>query len=142
MNCDQVFYVLTSGPFPSGEDRDLAVEQHLQRCPSCWAIAEALRPAGDIFQEAIPPAEGRNLPGYWGDTTPPRVVVARVASACQNSAPRRQRVRRPHTLLSERTQRPAVRLSEPSPAGNALQVGGLVLMMTTTAICGLSWLFG
>ncbi|MEM9184874.1 MAG: hypothetical protein AAGB00_00085 [Planctomycetota bacterium] len=70
MNCDQAFAALTSGPFPSGQPHRAAYERqvsrHLEACDSCRRIAEALRPAGDIFQESVPPAEGRDLPGYWG----------------------------------------------------------------------------
>jgi hypothetical protein len=58
--------VLTRGPFPSGAPEDWQVQQHLEGCPDCWQLAEALRPAGDVFHEAISPSEGRDLPGYWG----------------------------------------------------------------------------
>lgn len=70
MDCDQVFMILTRGPFPTGEAWDEQVETHLETCGDCWRLAEALRPALEIFQEAVPPAEGRNLPGYWGDARP------------------------------------------------------------------------
>ena len=66
MDCDQVFMILTRGPFPTGEPWDEEVEDHLEICGDCWRLAEALRPALEIFQEAVPPAEGRDLPGYWG----------------------------------------------------------------------------
>lgn len=58
--------VLTRGPFPSGAPEDWQVQQHIEGCPDCWQLAEALRPAGDVFHEAISPSEGRDLPGYWG----------------------------------------------------------------------------
>jgi hypothetical protein len=70
MDCDQVFMILTRGPFPTGEPSDELVEAHLERCADCWRLAEALRPALELFQEAIPPAESRDLPGYWGDARP------------------------------------------------------------------------
>lgn len=67
MNCDTVFDVLTRGPFPTGSRQDAAVEAHLARCPGCHRLAEALRPALELFQEAIPAEETRDLPGYWGE---------------------------------------------------------------------------
>jgi hypothetical protein len=65
MNCDQVFDILTRGPFPTGTACDTAVEIHLGGCPECHRLAEALRPAIELFQEAIGPEESRDLPGYW-----------------------------------------------------------------------------
>lgn len=66
MNCDQVFDILTRGPFPTGNRSDRAVELHLADCPDCQRLANALRPAIELFQEAISGDEGRELPGYWG----------------------------------------------------------------------------
>ncbi len=68
MNCDGVFDILTRGPFPSGHDTDEAVEAHLAHCRDCQRLAEALRPAVSLFQESISAEEGRDLPGYWGET--------------------------------------------------------------------------
>ncbi|MGD9723877.1 MAG: hypothetical protein AB7O59_20945 [Pirellulales bacterium] len=65
MNCDQVFDVLTRGPFPTGTACDTPVEAHLRVCPECRRLAEALRPALELFQEAVSPEESRDLPGYW-----------------------------------------------------------------------------
>jgi hypothetical protein len=70
MDCDRVFMILTRGPFPTGEPWDEQVEAHLESCAECWRLAEALRPALEVFQEAVPPAESRDLPGYWGDARP------------------------------------------------------------------------
>ena len=39
-----------------------------------------MRPALEVFQEAVPPAESRELPGYWGDARPASEVIAEVAS--------------------------------------------------------------
>ena len=64
MNCDQVFDVLTRGPFPTGTACDTPVEAHLRVCPECRRLADALRPALELFQEAISPEESRDLPGY------------------------------------------------------------------------------
>jgi hypothetical protein len=81
MDCDQVFMVLTRGPFPTGEAWDEDVEAHLESCADCWRLAEALRPALEVFQEAVPPAESRELPGYWGDARPAAAVVSDLSRA-------------------------------------------------------------
>jgi hypothetical protein len=65
MNCDQVFDILTRGPFPTGTACDTPVEAHLNACRDCRRLAEALRPALELFQEAVGPEESRDLPGYW-----------------------------------------------------------------------------
>ncbi len=66
MNCDQVFEILTRAPFPSGEASDASVEHHLGSCHACRELAEALRPAVDLFHESIPADESLDLPGYMG----------------------------------------------------------------------------
>ena len=66
MTCDDVFDVLTRGPFPSGAADDEQVERHLARCSECRRLATALRPAVELFQEAIEPDESCGLPGYRG----------------------------------------------------------------------------
>jgi hypothetical protein len=81
MNCDQVFAILTRGPFPTGEWWDELVETHLETCADCWRLADALRPALEVFQEAVPPAESRDLPGYWGDARPAANVVAELTNS-------------------------------------------------------------
>lgn len=86
MDCDQVFMVLTSGPFPTGDVTDVDVEIHLESCPSCWRFAEALRPAHDVFEEAVPASEGRDLPGYWGDALPARTAVAQLQQTAIQTA--------------------------------------------------------
>ncbi|WP_425395938.1 hypothetical protein [Aeoliella sp.] len=86
MDCDQVFMVLTSGPFPTGDASDVAVEEHLERCTDCWRFAEALRPAHDLFEEAVPASEGRDLPGYWGDAIPARTAMAQVQQTALRTA--------------------------------------------------------
>lgn len=95
MDCDQVFMILTSGPFPTGESWDEDVETHLETCGDCWRLAEALRPALEVFQEAVPPAEGRDLPGYWGDARPTSAAVAQLTRGVMKtnvaSEPRRPR---------------------------------------------------
>ena len=86
MDCDQVFTILTRGPFPTGEPWDEQVEAHLENCSDCWRLAEALRPALELFQEAIPPAESRDLPGYWGDARPSCEAVADITTAAARTA--------------------------------------------------------
>lgn len=66
MNCDQVFDILTRGPFPAGEPSDEAVEWHLEGCDECGRLAEALRPAVELLHEAIVEHETEALPGYSG----------------------------------------------------------------------------
>ena len=66
LDCDQVFDILTRGPFPTGESSDYLVEEHLACCYECRQLAEALRPAVELFHEAILPEEARDLPGYQG----------------------------------------------------------------------------
>lgn len=66
MNCDQVFDVLTRGPFPSGSSDDASVELHLEACHDCRQLADALRPAVDLFHESMPHDEYGDLPGYRG----------------------------------------------------------------------------
>jgi len=98
MDCDQVFMILTRGPFPTGEAWDEQVETHLETCGDCWRLAEALRPALEVFQEAVPPSEGRDLPGYWGDARPASSTVSHFAnkvSARTAVAPMKQRVYKP-----------------------------------------------
>ncbi len=66
LNCDQVFDVLTRGPFPTGEPEDDAVERHLRACHECRQLAEALRPAVALLHEAIGTDEATALPEYQG----------------------------------------------------------------------------
>jgi anti-sigma factor RsiW len=68
IHCDDVFDILTRGPFPTGADSDGVVESHLTRCGECRRLAEALRPAIELFQEAVAPEESRGLPSYWGNS--------------------------------------------------------------------------
>ena len=86
MDCDQVFMILTRGPFPTGAPWDEAVEGHLETCADCWRLAEALRPALEVFQEAVPPAESRDLPGYWGDARPAPAVLSELARGAGRTA--------------------------------------------------------
>ena len=42
-----------SRSFPTGTSCDVPVEAHLSDCPECHRLAEALRPAIELFQEAV-----------------------------------------------------------------------------------------
>lgn len=96
MNCDNVFFALTRGPFPSGHSDDVTVEAHLETCPDCWRFAQALKPAMEVFQEAVPAVEGRDLPGYWGDSRPPAAALMEVSDlATRTLVAARRRVVRP-----------------------------------------------
>src|SRR5262249_6617771 len=66
INCDQVFEILTRGPFPSGDPNDAAVELHLLACHECRELAEALRPPVNLFHESMPFSQHVDLPGYSG----------------------------------------------------------------------------
>ena len=66
MNCDQVFDVLTRGPFPTGEESDEGVERHLRACHECRQLAEALQPAVELLHESIARDEAAGLPEYQG----------------------------------------------------------------------------
>lgn len=70
IHCDEVFDILTRGPFPTGAPSDGIVEAHLNRCDACRQLAEALRPAIELLQEAISPEESDNLPRYGGAAQP------------------------------------------------------------------------
>jgi hypothetical protein len=135
MDCDQVFMILTRGPFPTGEPWDEQVEAHLETCAECWRLAEALRPALEVFQEAVPPAESRDLPGYWGDARPAASVVAELTEVASQTALASgvRQMARPYS--DYRPARSVPRLS-------ADLVRALVLTGSLTAIVvGLAWLW-
>lgn len=66
IDCDATFDALTRGPFPGGHDFDDAVAAHLASCHDCRELAEALRPAVDLFHESLAEAERTDLPQYVG----------------------------------------------------------------------------
>jgi hypothetical protein len=88
LNCDQVFDVLTRGPFPTGEPEDEAVEQHLRACHECRQLAEALRPAVELLHEAMATEQAHDLPEYQGSLAQAqpvsrRLSVTRLAKVCK-----------------------------------------------------------
>jgi len=93
LNCDQVFDVLTRGPFPSGEPCDEGVEHHLRACHECRQLAEALRPAVAVLHEAVDRDQASGLPEYQG-SLPPRdsdELAPRPLSLGVRQLPRRPR---------------------------------------------------
>lgn len=133
MNCDQVFNVLTRGPFPTGNPEDADVEHHLAHCAECWRFAEALRPAVDVFEEAVLPAESRELPGYWGDAQPAAQVVAELARRTTRTAIAPRQLRRVQTgYYPNPYQRQFVTFRD------VLTVVGFVATLTVCAL-GLGW---
>jgi hypothetical protein len=73
VSCDEVFEVLTSGPFPRDASpgfsplhvADAAIELHLVACHDCRLLAEALRPAVRLIEDATL-EEDDQLPAYRG----------------------------------------------------------------------------
>ena len=64
ITCDDVFEILTRGPFPTGQTvEDAEVELHLSGCHDCRQLAEALRPAAGLLRECL--AE-ESLPVFQG----------------------------------------------------------------------------
>ncbi len=94
IDCDRVFDVLTRGPFPTGAADDAAVEAHLAECHECARLAAALRPAIELFEEAVGPDEGHDLPSYWGEVAVESSEL-RAAGADTARRVRRSRLRRP-----------------------------------------------
>ena len=97
MSCDDVFDILTRGPFPSGDATDPTVELHLVACHECRQLAEALRPAVDLFHETVPSTELDELPGYHGSlrelrvATPPRRAAATFVAPARPQTPTKTR---------------------------------------------------
>ncbi len=77
IHCDEVFDILTRGPFPAGHESDGAVEHHLRCCHDCRQLAEALRPAVAMFHECLSAEEVASLPEYHGNVTPLTQPLAR-----------------------------------------------------------------
>jgi len=91
-NCDQVFDVLTRGPFPTGEPEDESVEHHLRACYECRRLAEALRPAVALLHEAVAADQAIDLPEYQGSLPDTggerrRLSMAQLATHANQSPP-------------------------------------------------------
>jgi hypothetical protein len=123
MNCDRVFDILTRGPFPTGHDSDYDVERHLSECPDCHRLAEALRPALELFEESIPLEEGRDLPGYWGELSPapsPNRLGRQTQVAAPPAEPMTPRPPAPAPSLWQFLAQPASRVAAAVAAGVVL----------------------
>jgi hypothetical protein len=113
LSCDQVFDVLTRGPFPSGDASDEGVEHHLRACHECRQLAEALRPAVTLLHESIG-RDRSDLPEYQGSLPQrERVGLRQIGRAAP--APRAPRSGRPFDRAVS-----AVRLVAASLLGVAL----------------------
>jgi hypothetical protein len=126
MDCDRVFMILTRGPFPTGDPSDELVEDHLEKCSDCWQLAEALRPALEMFQEAVPPAESRDLPGYWGDARPASAVVASLTQQVTRSPPGAE-------LSRDRRRQRHSQIAPPDRETSATMLRAIALAATVTA---------
>ncbi|PQO31759.1 hypothetical protein [Blastopirellula marina] len=72
--CDDVFDVLTRGPFPTGQHEiDFPVQRHLTVCHSCRELAEALRPVTAVLAEGQQdvPDEATTLPVFLAEAQAP-----------------------------------------------------------------------
>lgn len=102
MNCDQVFEVLTAGPFSRHDGRSADVESHLQACHECRCFAEALRPAVQLIHEAI--RDDERLPVFHGLAADRWRAAAAEDAAAEHEPPatavRRQRLAIPVSLAA------------------------------------------
>jgi hypothetical protein len=94
LNCDQVFDVLTRGPFPTGEATDESVEHHLRACHECRQLAEALRPAVAVLHEAVSAEQAMDLPEYQGSLPFGRPVMRKLSMTRLAGPPRGKPVER------------------------------------------------
>ena len=136
MNCDQVFDILTRGPFPSGDESDAAVERHLAACHDCRQLAEALRPAVDLWHESLAADENDCLPGYRGALLRPaeqRISLA-VAEAIEVLPRRRRRVEKSNSRRLTDWRPGLFRLA----AGVMLAASLVVLLLSVVGTGGMS----
>lgn len=125
MNCDQVFDVLTQGPFPTGRPIDARVERHIACCHECRQMAEALRPALDLFHESIDELDQMPLPEYQGQAEAFTVAtLPEAVEACLNAPELRRRSKVP----DERSTRSALGRRTSYIGTAVLAVVGFVLL--------------
>jgi hypothetical protein len=128
IDCNEVFDILTRGPFPSGGEHDQAVEHHLRSCHDCRQLAEALRPAVELFHESLTAQEATNLPEYHGRVAPLDQPVFR-------SLPRDISEVRYESAAHDRSFAPRRPVREPVRGSRAaLLMQGLIGMALTAAI--------
>jgi hypothetical protein len=133
ISCDQVFDVLTRGPFPTGDPVDEAVERHLRACHECRQLAEALRPAVALMHEAVAADQAIDLPEYQG--------------ALPWTRPQRRRLSVVRLAEPPAPQRPAQSVAPPKPPARVerrqpqwLSAGRLIA--ASLLIAGLGFWFG
>ena len=129
LNCDQVFDVLTRGPFPTGEPTDEAVEHHLRACHDCRCLAEALRPAVAVLHEAVASDQAMDLPEYQG-SLPFLRPVTRKLSVVRLAGPPRAALASPREA-----DRPRAGREKPSrsPANSVRFIAASLLIVGLTA---------
>jgi hypothetical protein len=129
LNCDQVFEVLTRGPFPTGDASDESVEHHLRACHECRQLAEALRPAVAVLHEAVSAEHALDLPEYQGSLPFQRPVMRKLSMVRLALPPRREPVE---------PVKPAGKPSSRHAQGNSVR-----LVAATLLVVGLAtWLWG
>lgn len=75
VDCDTVYDRLTRGPFRGEGENDRLVSAHLAVCHDCRTLAEALRPAVDLFHESMQSDERTQLPTYEIQGKPARRIA-------------------------------------------------------------------
>jgi hypothetical protein len=119
--CDDVFAILTRGPFPTGKAGDLQVEAHLTHCQDCQQLAEALRPALARYPEGVSDAESRKLPRYVGQRLRAKLDPAEYDALYERKDP---------------AERHASRLGSSSVRSNLVRFGGALLFaLVLVAAC-------
>ncbi len=86
IDCDATFDALTRGPFPSGHEFDDAVAAHLASCHDCRALAEALRPAVDLFHESLDDAARTSLPQYVASVRDAESLEQRILTVVESES--------------------------------------------------------
>lgn len=135
IGCDEVFDILTRGPFPSGSESDPAVEHHLRCCHDCRQLAEALRPAVALFHECLSAEEVRSLPEYHGEVTP-------LATPHARRLPRDITELRLPPESAYSLQQLAARDRHPPSERRSMLVQGFVAIMLSAAVILLAVSFG
>jgi hypothetical protein len=130
IDCDQVFEVLTRGPFPTGEAIDRSVERHLATCHECRALAEALRPAMELLHEAIDAEDSRDLPGYYGAPSTSGGLAQLVARAIEAESD--EKVVRPKPVPAKQWRDWA--LASRAETFLAAMAGGVLLVVAMIAL--------
>lgn len=152
MDCDEVFTVLTRAPFPTGSSKtDWPVQRHLARCQACQQLAEALRPAPELFHEALTPVQARRLPGYYVEATQPEIALVEItAGNARNgqqarptvTAPARRTNARTHASAEQGVVDPIVVVASVSPRAMSDNLLGVMIgIVITFLVCGLGWAF-